>query len=135
MTDSMVETGAMVETGTKVLTLKTTSGDVLVETTGRTGTVDLTGEGTVEVVDLTSKKQKDRKLKMEETLDKGIPVHPTFCAFSGEAKKYFFLLECVGKDCDAVVRKYTSDVHQSHYCDKCSRGAKKAKAKAKRAEK
>jgi hypothetical protein len=101
--------------------------------------IDLTAEGPISFVDLKDKRQAERAQKIAETREKNPKLHIADAAFYSEgAKKYGLLMRCVGVkgegDCptQAIVRKWTSDAHQSHRCDGCSAKAKRAKAKGKR---
>lgn len=93
--------------------------------------IDLREEGRLNVVDLSDKKQKDRKLKLQETRDEHGMTVAEWCAFSIEAKKFVAIIRCkaTGEPC----RKYTSDLHQSFYSDAAASKAKRERLKAKRA--
>lgn len=95
-------------------------------------TIDLSDEGEMIFVDLTSKTQVARREKLAETRALGLHV-ADLCFFSDLAKKYGAVIRCLG--CGTPVRKWTSDLHQSHTCDSCGVKAKRAKSKAKRAAK
>lgn len=104
--------------------------------------IDLRAEGPIVFVDLTVKDQAERAEKLKETREKNPTLSIANAVFYSEThKKYAAILRCVGvggkNTCptNAVVRKWTSDLHQSHRCDACGVKAKRMKSKGKRSAK
>ena len=124
---------AQVTAGTG-FTVKHAKGELKIATLTGNGpnNIDLTDEGDLIFVDLTNKVQVARREKLTETRSLGLHV-AELCFFSDVAKKYGAVIRCIG--CGTPVRKWTSDLHQSHTCDSCGIKAKRSKSKAKRAAK
>ena len=94
-------------------------------------------EGEVQFVDVTHKDHAGRAEKLLDPKGDGSAsrFHPKVLFVSPVAKKYGGVAACpgpeTGKECPtkAIVRKWTSDMHQSERCSGCTGKAKKAKAK------
>lgn len=114
------------------LTVLTTKGEVqLPGLPGEGGnTLDLREEGDVTFVDPNAKGQANRKEKIREAREDWKLTTIDVAFYSEASKKYGLIIRCLG--CGVPVRKWTSDIHQSHRCDACTAKHKKATNKAKR---